>query len=183
MRIVGGRHSSRRIISPQGNETRPTLDKVREAVFSSLGGYFDGGEVLDLYAGSGAVGLEALSRGCSKAVFADPSRNAIGCIRENIDALQEQEACETYMMKDMAVLKLLSSQGRRFSLVYLDPPYKKAHHDEVLTYLVEHDMLAHCAKVVIESLKEEIYDKDYLTLHPYKNKVYGITRITYYQAD
>ena len=77
MRIVGGIHSSRRLTAPDGKETRPTLDKVREAVFSSLGGFFDGGVVLDLYAGSGAVGLEAVSRGCDHAVFADPSRKAI----------------------------------------------------------------------------------------------------------
>lgn len=183
MRIVGGIHSSRRLTAPDGKETRPTLDKIREAVFSSLGGFFDGGVVLDLYAGSGAVGLEAVSRGCDHAVFADPSRKAIACIKENIHALHEEEKCETYQMSDMAVLKMMATEGRKFNLVYLDPPYAKAHHDDVLTFLVEHDLLAPGAKVVIESLKEEVYTKDYPSLHPYKDKVYGITRITYYQAD
>ena len=183
MRIVGGIHSSRRIVSPDGNQTSPTLDKGREAVFSSLGGYFEGGEVLDLYAGSGAVGLEALSRGCKRAVFADPSRKAMSCIRENIATLHEESRCETYLMKDMAVLQKLAQEGRQFSLVYLDPPYAKAHHDEVLSFLCENGMLEHGARVVIESLKEEVYDRDYPSLHPYKDKVYGITRITYYQAD
>lgn len=183
MRIVGGEHSSRMIRAPKGNETRPTLDKVREAVFSSLGGLFDGGTVLDLYAGSGAVGLEALSRGMDHAVFCDPSRDAQMCIRENIRALHLEHACEVYGMKDMAVLKKLAQEGRKFDLVYLDPPYKLAHHDEVLSFLHDHDMLNAKADVVIESLKEETYTKEYEHLHYIKDKVYGISRITYYRAD
>ena len=81
--------------------------------------------------------------------------------------------------KDMAVLQKLAQEGRQLSLVYLDPPYAKAHHDEVLSFLCENGMLEHGARVVIESLKEEVYDRDYPSLHPYKDKVYGITRITY----
>ena len=87
------------------------------------------------------------------------------------------------LCRDMAALKILAEKGKKFSLVYLDPPYAKAHHDAVLQYMIEHDLLMHGAKVVIESLKEEVYNTDYPSLHPYKDKVYGITRITYYQAD
>ena len=183
MRITGGIHASRRINAPDGKGTRPTLEKVKEAVFSSLGGYFDGGEVLDLYAGSGAIGLEALSRGCDKCVFVEPDRKAMACIRENISSLKLDDRCETMLCRDMAALKILAEKGKKFSLVYLDPPYAKAHHDAVLQYMIKHDLLMHGAKVVIESLKEEVYNTDYPSLHPYKDKVYGITRITYYQAD
>lgn len=183
MRIVAGMYSSRTIITPRGNDTRPTLDKVREAVFSSLGGMFDGGSVLDLYAGSGAIGLEALSRGMDHAVFADPSREAVRCIKENIRSLHVNDRCTVYPMKDMAVLKKLAEENMRFDLIYLDPPYKHAHHDEVLSFLDEHHMIKEGGRVVIESLKEEMYDRDYPGLHPYKNKVYGISRITYYRAD
>ena len=183
MRIVGGEFSSRKIITSSGRSTRPTLDKVREAVFSSLGGLFDGGTVLDLYAGSGAVGLEALSRGYDRAIFADISKDAIRSIRENIHSLNVEECTEVFAMKDMKALALLSQRGMKLDLVCLDPPYALQHNHEVLTFLDEHHMLNSGARVVIESLKEETYDVDYPGLHPYKEKVYGISKITYYRAD
>lgn len=183
MRIVGGEFSSRKIVTSTGKSTRPTLDKVREAVFSSLGGLFDGGNVLDLYAGSGAVGLEALSRGCEYAVFADISKEALHAIKENIRSLKVEDRTQVYAMKDMKVLSLLAGKEMKFDLVYLDPPYALQHNDEVMQFLDAHHMLNSGAKVVIESLKEETYNKDYSSVHPYKEKVYGISKITYYRAD
>lgn len=183
MRIVGGEFSSRKIVTSSGKTTRPTLDKVREAVFSSLGGLFEGGTVLDLYAGSGAVGLEALSRGFHHAVFADISKDAIRAVNENIHALKVEDCTEVFAMKDMKVLSLLAEKGMKLDLVYLDPPYALQHNEEVMSFLDEHHMLNTGARVVIESLKEETYDKDYSNLHPYKEKVYGISKITYYRAD
>ena len=106
MRIIAGEYRSRKIETRSGNETRPTLDKVREAVFSSLGGMFDGGMVLDLYAGSGANGLEALSRGFDYAVFADISKDAINIIRKNIESLRCQEKTKVLHMPDKKVLSL-----------------------------------------------------------------------------
>lgn len=183
MRIVGGEFSSRKIVTSSGKTTRPTLDKVREAVFSSLGGLFDAGTVLDLYAGSGAVGLEAISRGYERAIFADISKESIRAIKENIHSLKVENRTEVYAMKDMKVLALLSQRDVKFDLVYLDPPYALQHNNQVLTFLDEHHMLNSGARVVIESLKEETYDIDYSSLHPYKEKVYGISKITYYRAD
>ena len=87
MRIIAGKYSSRRLETLPGQHTRPTLDKVKEAVFSSLGGFFDGGTVLDLYGGSGAIAFEALSRGMDKAYIVDKSRAAIQVIRKNAELL------------------------------------------------------------------------------------------------
>lgn len=183
MRIVAGEYSSRRIEAPKGNTTRPTLDKVREAVFSSLGGMFDGGSFLDLYAGSGANGLEALSRGFDEAVFVDISREAISVIKENIRTLRCEDRTQVLPVKDMKALSMLSAKGRTFDLVYLDPPYAKQHNDEILAYLCEHEMLRPGARVVIESLKEDTFTASYGTLKPYKEAVYGISRITYYRIE
>ena len=135
MRIVAGTYSSRRIEAPKGNNTRPTLDKVREAVFSSLGGFFAGGSFLDLYAGSGANGLEALSRGMDEAVFVDSSRDAVQVIKKNIQSLGCKEQCRVLPMKDMKALLLLKEEGRQFDIVYLDPPYARETNKAVLAYL------------------------------------------------
>ncbi len=183
MRIIAGKHSSRKLITLPGNATRPTLDKVRGAVFSSLGGFFEGGVFLDLYAGSGACGLEALSRGMDRAVFVDQSAKAAGIIRKNIEALGEKENSRVLVMKDMNALSLMEEEGTRIDLVYLDPPYKAQKNEEVLKYLSDHDMMTKGARAVIESEKEDEYPQRIGRFTLYKNAVYGITKISYYRLS
>ncbi len=183
MRIIAGTYRSRRIEAPSGRNTRPTLDKVREAVFSSLGGFFDGGTVLDLYAGSGAIGFEALSRGMDRAVFADSDRNAVRVIRENAKLLDVTDQCFVYPMKAEKVLSLLSEEGSSFDLVYLDPPYRRQENERIASRLCEEGLLKTDAVVVIESLKEEQFSETIGRLKRYKEAVYGISRISYYKMS
>lgn len=180
MRIIAGRYSSRKLETLKGRSTRPTLDKVREAVFSSLGGFFDGGTVLDLYAGSGACGLEALSRGMNRAVLVDSSHAACGIIRRNVDLLGCKDACRILSMPDFRALALLKEEGCRFDLVYLDPPYEKQKNLRVMAYLDENDMMNPGGRIVIESLKEEEYHQEFTRFRYQKESVYGIMKITYY---
>ena len=183
MRIVAGEFSSRRIEAPKGRTTRPTLDKVREAVFSSLGGYLDEGLFLDLYAGSGANGLEAVSRGVSGAVFVDNSRNAVEVIRRNIRSLGCQERCRVLPVSDRKALLKLKDEQVRFRYVYLDPPYEKQTNEEILRLLQEYDLLEENAVIVIESLKEDVYAGQVGALVCYRTAVYGITAIHYYRFE
>lgn len=182
MRIIAGEFSSRKLETKKGSTTRPTLDKVREAVFSSLGGFFDGGSVLDLYAGSGAVGLEALSRGMEHAYFSDKDREACNIIKKNIALLKVEDRTKVYPIADVKMLSLMKKENRQFRLVYLDPPYAKQRNIEVLKYLDENDMIVEGGMVVIESLQEETYHLDSLQHLQYiKEVVYGISKITYYK--
>ena len=183
MRIIAGEYSSRKIEAPKGSNTRPTLDKVREAVFSSLGTYFDGGVFLDLYAGSGANGFEALSRGMDKAIFVDSSRDAIRVIKKNAETLQCQDRCTILAMKDKKALGLLEEEGQKFDLVYLDPPYARQTNDEILKYLGDHHMMNKDGRIMIESAKEDSFLKEYNDIKLYKEAVYGITRISYYRYE
>lgn len=182
MRIIAGKYSSRRLETLKGRSTRPTLDKVKEAVFSSLGGSFADGWVLDLYAGSGACGLEALSRGMEKAVLVDSSRAACGIIRRNIELLGCGDDCRVLCMPDTRALGLLADEGACFDLVYLDPPYEKQKNLRILSYLDEHDMVRPGGRVVIESLKEETYRCEFTHFRYRKESVYGIMKITYYDC-
>lgn len=183
MRIIAGIYASRRLETLKGQATRPTLDKVKEAVFSALGGMFDGGTMLDLYAGSGAIGLEAVSRGMNQAVLVDQSHAAAEIIRKNIALLGCQKQTRLLAMNDRKALSLLAKEGVQFDLVYLDPPYEKQHNEEVMTYLVEHGMLKNGARVVIEAKKEESYTQAFGPLQYQKEKVYGIMKITYYRFE
>lgn len=182
MRIIAGQYGSRKLEAPAGLSTRPTLDKVREAVFSSLGGMFDGGNVLDLYAGSGANGLEALSRGMDKAFFVDNDRRAVSAIRKNIASLGCQERTRILAMADLKALAVLKEEGIRFSLIYMDPPYAKQKNKEILSLISEYGLLEKEGYAVIESLKEDEFKEEYPHLGYERDRIYGISRITYYRG-
>lgn len=181
MRIVSGEFGSRRLETLKGNNTRPTLDKVREAVFSSLGGFFDGGNFLDLYAGSGAVSLEALSRGCSFAVLNDKSRDAFKVIQANVKTLKVEDRTKVYCMNDMKLLSILETKEMQFDMVYLDPPYAKEKNMKVMKALCDKHLLKDQAIVIVESLKEDEYDDVVEDLEVVKVAHYGISKITYYK--
>jgi 16S rRNA (guanine966-N2)-methyltransferase len=123
MRIIAGTHKGRRIAAPKGEHTRPTGDRVREALFN-LVGPVDDAAVLDLYAGSGALGLEALSRGARRCVFVESDAGACRVIKANLEALGLTGA--VVAQRDaLAVLREERSAGRRYELVLLDPPYDR----------------------------------------------------------
>lgn len=123
MRIVAGRHKGRRLRAPAGAGTRPTSDKVREALFSILGPV-DGLHVLDLYAGSGALGIEALSRGADSATFVESARPALTAIRANLDAVGEEG--DVVASDAIRWLRAADRLEQPFDLVFCDPPYDAA---------------------------------------------------------
>jgi len=124
MRVVAGRYGGRRLIAPPGDETRPTGDRVREALFSVLGPSIQDARVLDLFAGSGALGIEALSRGAAAAVFVDRSHKAVKALRANLAALGID--AEIRPIEACAALRAASSRREAYDLVFLDPPYRRA---------------------------------------------------------
>ena len=129
MRVIAGRFGGRRLAAPPGRGTRPTSDRVREALFSILGagGAVSDAVVLDLYAGSGALGLEALSRGAARAVFVERDPRALRALLANVEALGlAREEAEVRRTDVLAALKDARSQDENYSLVLADPPYREA---------------------------------------------------------
>lgn len=124
MRIIAGEMRSRTLLSPKGTDTRPTLDRTRESLFNIIAAECPGARVLDLYAGSGALALEALSRGADSAVLCDCSREAARVIRENIAALRVADRARFLFMQDLQAAALLGREKAVFDLVFLDPPYR-----------------------------------------------------------
>ena len=123
MRVIAGTHRGRRLQAPEGLDTRPTADRVRESLFSILGP-LDGEAVLDLFAGSGALGIEALSRGAGSALFSDSSTAAVRVVQANLEAL----GLEARVVRDDAsrVLRDAQARGAAYDLIFLDPPYRHA---------------------------------------------------------
>ena len=124
MRIVAGQHRSRRLAVPPGKGVRPTSDRAREAIFSSLGGVVVDAHVLDLFAGSGAMGLEALSRGAAHCVFVERDAQALDAIRTNVAELGERDRAMIERGNALTALKRRIEAGETFELIVVDPPYE-----------------------------------------------------------
>ncbi len=122
MRVITGSARGRRLMSPEGYDVRPTTDKVKESVFNIIQFNLDGANVLDLFAGSGQLGIEAVSRGAKKAVFVDSSRKSLDVVKKNIELCKFQSYCETFLCDSLA---FLSSTREKFDIVFMDPPYHK----------------------------------------------------------
>ncbi|TMK94167.1 MAG: 16S rRNA (guanine(966)-N(2))-methyltransferase RsmD [Actinobacteria bacterium] len=170
MRIVAGSRKGHTIYAPKGRTTRPTSDRVREAAFNLIGPV-DGAAVLDLYAGSGAMGLEALSRGAERAVFVESDRDACRAIERNLDKLRLQA---TLICGD--VLAAIANEQRRYDLVLLDPPYDFADHDRLARYLP--GLLAEDGLLVFETPAKVEPD---LPLAKRTSRRYGSARLTLYE--
>lgn len=123
MRVIAGQHGGRRLVAPKGADTRPTADRVREALFSVLG-EVSGLTVLDLFAGSGALGIEAVSRGAKSAVFVERAAPPLAALRANLEALAID--AEVHRADATAFLRNASRAGHTYDLIFLDPPYRDA---------------------------------------------------------
>lgn len=151
MRIISGKYAKRNLFTLKSNRTRPTSDKVKESLFNSLGQFFQGGNVLDLYAGSGALGIEAVSRGCDHASLVDINHAACTIIKKNVALTKEEQRFNVYNMRSYAALKLFSENDEKFDLVFLDPPYAKEKIAKDMLQMVKSNLLNDHAIVVAET--------------------------------
>lgn len=152
MRIIAGEARGRRLQSPSEG-TRPTRDRIKESLFGSIQMRFPCDTALDLFAGSGALGLEALSRGAKRAVLVDHSRDCVRLIRENLATLEWTNRAEVIMMD--AIKAIAHLQGRRFDVITLDPPYRMGLGNEAIRAILENNLLAADGIAVLEHAPEE----------------------------
>jgi len=171
VRIIAGSRKGHSIAAPKGLDTRPTADRVREAVFNLVAPWVEGAQVLDLFAGSGAMGLEALSRGAARAVFVEGDPAACRTIEQNLDklGLRGEVRCGD-------VLPAIANERRRYDLVFCDPPYAERDHQALARYLP--GLLADDGLLVFEtSAKVE----PELPLTKRTSRRYGAARITLFE--
>lgn len=151
MRIIAGTSKGMRLVAPPGLTVRPTSDLVRGAAMSQLGGFFQGQVALDLCAGTGAVALEWLSRGCSRAVAVEQSPEVAKLLRENATHTRLATKLEVIVAPADAALRTLAQRGEKFDLVWFDPPYDAGLHPAILKLLAELPVLQPEADVLVES--------------------------------
>ena len=171
MRVISGIHKSKPLESMEGRNTRPTMDKVKEGIFNSL--HEVSGIGLDLFAGSGALGIEALSRGMEKVIFVDQNFKAIKIIKANLQHLNISDQAEVYKNNADRALKALSKRAMQFDVIFLDPPYDKGLIDEALDGIIKFNLLKENGINFCEfNHKEEIDTKSF---HVIKRYHYGLT--------
>lgn len=165
----------------KGNATRPTADRVKESLFNILAPYLADSDILDLFAGSGSLGIEALSRGAASAVFVDRSGEACSIIRENLLNTGMQDRSRVLSSDFSAAAVKLASEGRKFDIVFLDPPYNKNFIQEALKILTKNDIIRNDGILAAEHHIDDSLPEREEGLEMVSGRKYGETMITLYR--
>lgn len=181
MRIIAGRHKSRILKTLPGLNTRPMLDAKKEAVFNVLGPYFEGGIVLDLFGGSGALSLEAISRGCEYSYIVEQAKTAFQIINQNVKNLGESDKVSLLNMDYQEALKIFKKEGLSFDCVFLDPPFRMKVLEQIIDFLLENKMIKDYGRIVCQYLVENYQAKESKELKILKKYQFKISELTIYE--
>ncbi len=180
MRIITGRARGVKLETLAGENTRPTSERAKQAVFSMLQFDIEGREVLDIFAGSGQMGLEAVSRGAKGATFVDSSKDAVGIIKKNIEKTRLSDSCRVLCAKAEDYIKTMRGRAR-YDIVFIDPPYALRAAAPTLAALLDAKMLKPTSVVVCESEEGDIFERDPELMSSFdiiKTAKYGVAHIT-----
>jgi len=184
MRVISGEYRGKKLYTLEGTNTRPTLDRVKESLFNIIQNRIVDANVLDLFAGSGSLGIETLSRGARHAVFCDNSFEAIGVIKKNIEATKYLEK-STIINKDYIIaLKQISQLNKKFDIVFLDPPYKSDFGSKAIDELIRLDLIAEDGIIILETddenIKKEIEEKK---IKIFDERKYGSVKLIFIRKE
>ncbi|MGL4485075.1 MAG: 16S rRNA (guanine(966)-N(2))-methyltransferase RsmD [Anaerovoracaceae bacterium] len=179
MRIISGKFGGRKLESPTDNKIRPTTDKVKEALFSILFDKVDGATVVDLFAGTGNLGIEAISRGAHRAYFVDPARDSIKIIKENLKKLDIAEEAVVLPLDFNRALEIIE-KTEQVDLFFLDPPYNKGLQEEAIKLISEKDLLLPAGWIIAEHQLGEDLPETIGKYRMQKEKKYGKVFLSIY---
>ncbi|WP_046175147.1 16S rRNA (guanine(966)-N(2))-methyltransferase RsmD [Domibacillus indicus] len=184
MRIISGGKKGLPLKAVPGRDTRPTTDKVKESIFNMVGPYFEGGLGLDLFAGSGGLGIEALSRGFDRIIFVDRDMKAIQTVKENLRTAGLEERSEVYRNEADRALKAIVKRGLSFDGIFLDPPYKKQKLESTLQFIAQNKLLAKNGFIMCEHGEEVHLPEQIGPFFCKRSETYGIISVSIYkEAD
>ena len=179
MRIIGGKYRSRVLSEFPGEEVRPTSDRAKEALFNMLSFRLIGARVLDLFAGSGALGLESLSRGAKEVVFNDLSKDSLAIVKKNLAALKIPVNGEEAKVTQGDYLSCISTQRGKFDLIFLDPPYRFDYGKTALQQIAQKGLLSENGVAVYE--RDRSFEGEIDGLEKYDERKYGKTYVTFFR--
>lgn len=177
MRVISGKYRGKKLLSPKDDKVRPTTDMVKENVFNLLGGDIVDSSFLDLFAGSGAIGIEAISRGAKRVVFVDKDRESMDYVRRNLALINE--SAETMTSDYLTAITKL--KGNKFDIIYVDAPYNMHIIDNVLKAVKVNNILAYNGQVIYESLAKTNQKSGLTDYELVKSRRYGSVVIDIYR--
>lgn len=183
LRIIAGKARGRKLIPPATMETRPTLDRVKEAMFSSIQLYIQEAVVVDVFAGTGSLGLECASRGAKEVYLFDKSSATFPLLKQNVEDLKFQDCCFPMNIDAYEGLRKLSSKGKKFDIIFLDPPYCKEMIPEAMKIIKQHEILDKSGIIVTKIDTIETIYEGYEDIKVFKSKKYGNTTVCYYKHE
>jgi 16S rRNA (guanine(966)-N(2))-methyltransferase RsmD len=176
MRVIAGFHRSRLLVEVDATSTREIKDRVKESIFNSIGPYFANETILDLFAGSGALGIEGISRGANKAVFVDNNYKAIKVIKANIDNLK---IADESIVVNNSYLDYIYKTESKFDIIFLDPPYDMEEINNIISIIGERKILKEDGVIVCLYKKNNSLKESNNGIIEYKQKVIGITKVSF----
>jgi 16S rRNA (guanine966-N2)-methyltransferase len=179
VRIIGGTHKRRLIRFPSSRQTRPMTDRAKETIFNILGDLSYNAAVLDLYAGSGSLGLEAMSRGAREVSFVESGREALQCIRENLQTLKLSNNVELLQLSVFDALKRIENDAKKYDLIFLDPPHNKGLIKKTLHQIDRSDIVRPSGIVVVGHSNKEGLPEVFLTLYFQRSVKIGQTFMSF----
>ncbi len=181
LRVISGSSKGIKLYTLEGMGTRPTTDRVKENLFNIIAPYIADSNVLDLFAGTGSLGIEALSRGAKSATFSDQSEKSIEIIKKNLVHTKLLDKSEVFLGEAQLILKKLSHQGKKFDIIFLDPPYKCEIVPKILHELEVNGVLDERVLIVAETDIEDELPNEIGTLIVSKIQIYGKTKLTFFK--
>lgn len=181
MRIVAGKYKGRILNMPKNNNVRPTSEKVKESIFSSIMNYTFDSICCDMFSGTGNLGLEALSRGAKYCYFSDNSRESIELLKSNINMVKANEDCSIYFGDYKNNLLKIKGSNTKIDIFFIDPPYKKGLYDDVMKLIKEYELLNEDGILVLEHSNEDIFPDYYFDFNKFKEKHFGNVCFTIYR--
>ncbi|MFF5993202.1 16S rRNA (guanine(966)-N(2))-methyltransferase RsmD [Lysinibacillus sp. KU-BSD001] len=183
MRVVAGERKGMPLKAITGTTTRPTTDKVKESIFNMIGPFFDGGIALDLFAGSGGLGIEALSRGADRAIFVEKDGKAFGTLQENIKKCRYEDYVEAFRTDAVRAVKALLKRDIQIDYLFVDPPYHKKEYYDLVETLIQGDKLTEYATIVCEHSTEIQLPANYGAFTCMRQETYGGTIVSIYRRQ
>ena len=180
MRVISGSRKGFKLKAPKGLDTRPTQDRIKESLFNILGNIHKEALVLDLFSGSGAIGIEFLSRGAKKCYFIDDSQDSIRTINENLEKTNFQALSEVYKNNVCRAAKVLGENNIIFDYIFMDPPYNSEYEKKTLKLICENNLISESGTIIVEHGKKLVLEEMIFCIKRIDERNYGDTTITFY---
>lgn len=183
MRVISGKARGLKLDTPKNLDVRPTTDRVKESLFNIINPYIRESNILDLFAGTGSLGIECLSRGAKNCVFVDKSKDSIGIVKSNVKKARVENKSTILNIDFKDAVKRLSVQNQKFDVIFMDPPYYENMFIDCLKSIDELNLLKEDGLIVVEHDTKDLFDDSIGRLYKSREKKYGNTTITFYKLE